>query len=65
MLIWVETAPSGFAPSRLGKSPVAPQAARALFLIYPADGMKAWRVSSDVGNVRNNRPDLILQTPDA
>jgi len=28
MLIWVETAPSGFAPSRLGKSPVAPQAAR-------------------------------------
>ena len=26
---------------------------------YPAEGMKAWRVSSDVGNVRNNRPELI------
>jgi putative SOS response-associated peptidase YedK len=24
----------------------------------PADEMKAWKVSSDVGNVRNNRPDL-------
>ena len=26
---------------------------------YPAEEMKAWRVSSDVGNVRNNRPELI------
>ncbi len=25
---------------------------------YEGDGMKAWKVSSDVGNVRNNRPDL-------
>ena len=25
---------------------------------FPADDMKAWRVSNDVGNVRNNRPDL-------
>jgi putative SOS response-associated peptidase YedK len=26
---------------------------------YPAEEMKAWRVSRDVGNVRNNRPDLV------
>jgi len=25
---------------------------------YEADGMKAWKVGSDVGNVRNNRPEL-------
>jgi putative SOS response-associated peptidase YedK len=26
---------------------------------YPAEEMKAWRVGKDVGNVRNNRPELI------
>jgi putative SOS response-associated peptidase YedK len=26
---------------------------------YPADDMKAWKVSSEVGNVRNNRPELV------
>lgn len=26
---------------------------------YDADLMKIWRVKPDVGNVRNNRPDLI------
>jgi putative SOS response-associated peptidase YedK len=26
---------------------------------YPAEDMKAWKVSTDVGNVRNNRPELI------
>jgi putative SOS response-associated peptidase YedK len=26
---------------------------------YPAEDMKAWKVGADVGNVRNNRPDLI------
>jgi putative SOS response-associated peptidase YedK len=26
---------------------------------YPAEEMKAWKVGSDVGNVRNNRPELI------
>jgi putative SOS response-associated peptidase YedK len=26
---------------------------------YPADEMRAWKVGSDVGNVRNNRPELI------
>lgn len=25
---------------------------------YPAEEMKAWKVSRDVGNVRNNRPEL-------
>jgi putative SOS response-associated peptidase YedK len=24
-----------------------------------ADQMKTWKVGSDVGNVRNNRPDLV------
>ena len=28
---------------------------------YDADSMKAWKVSSDVGNVRNNRPELCLE----
>jgi putative SOS response-associated peptidase YedK len=26
---------------------------------YPADEMKAWKVSKAVGNVRNNRPELV------
>jgi len=26
---------------------------------YPAEEMKAWKVSAAVGNVRNNRPELI------
>lgn len=26
---------------------------------YPSDKMKMWKVGRDVGNVRNNRPDLI------
>ena len=26
---------------------------------YAADEMKAWKVSADVGNVRNNRPELV------
>jgi putative SOS response-associated peptidase YedK len=26
---------------------------------FPADQMVAWPVSRDVGNVRNNRPDLV------
>jgi putative SOS response-associated peptidase YedK len=26
---------------------------------YAADEMKAWKVGPDVGNVRNNRPDLV------
>jgi putative SOS response-associated peptidase YedK len=28
---------------------------------FPADEMKAWKVGADVGNVRNNRPDLVEQ----
>jgi putative SOS response-associated peptidase YedK len=30
-----------------------------LLRAYDADLMKVWRVKPDVGNVRNNRPDLI------
>jgi putative SOS response-associated peptidase YedK len=30
---------------------------------YGTDEMKAWKVSSDVGNVRNNRPDLFVELP--
>ena len=26
---------------------------------YPTEGMKAWKVSNDVGNVRNDRPELV------
>lgn len=28
---------------------------------FPADEMKAWKVGADVGNVRNNRPELVEQ----
>jgi len=28
---------------------------------YPVEDMKAWKVGQDVGNVRNNRPDLVEQ----
>jgi putative SOS response-associated peptidase YedK len=31
---------------------------------YPAEEMKAWPVSRDVGNVRNNRPELIKPITD-
>jgi putative SOS response-associated peptidase YedK len=31
---------------------------------YPAEEMKAWPVSRDVGNVRNNRPELIESIAD-
>ena len=30
---------------------------------YPAEEMKVWKVSSAVGNVRNNTPELIVQSP--
>jgi putative SOS response-associated peptidase YedK len=26
---------------------------------YPGEDMKTWEVGADVGNVRNNRPELI------
>jgi putative SOS response-associated peptidase YedK len=26
---------------------------------YPVEKMKAWKMGNDVGNVRNNRPELI------
>ena len=28
---------------------------------FPADEMRAWKVGADVGNVRNNRPELVEQ----
>ena len=30
---------------------------------FPAEEMKAWPVSQDVGNVRNNRPELVEPIP--
>jgi putative SOS response-associated peptidase YedK len=30
-----------------------------LLMPYPAENMKAWKVKRDVGNVRNNRPELV------
>jgi putative SOS response-associated peptidase YedK len=29
---------------------------------FPAEQMKAWEVGSAVGNVRNNRPELLVPT---
>jgi len=29
---------------------------------YPAELMKAWKVSKDVGNVRNNHPGLCVES---
>jgi len=31
---------------------------------YPAELMRAWRIGPDVGNVENNRPDLLDEIPD-
>lgn len=41
------------APAELSRLPID------LLRPYPADEMKAWKVSSAVGNVRNNEPKLI------
>jgi hypothetical protein len=35
-----------------------------LLRTFDAEKMRAWRVNSKVGNVRNDTPDLIEQSPD-
>jgi hypothetical protein len=42
------------APANPGRLPVDLQRP------YEANGMKVWKVGQDVGNVRNNRPDLVV-----
>ncbi len=37
----------------------SPDALRALLVPYPREYMLVWRVSKEVGSVRNDRPDLI------
>jgi putative SOS response-associated peptidase YedK len=43
------------APAEPGQLPVD------LLRPYPADEMTAWKVSRDVGNVRNDAPELVRQ----
>jgi putative SOS response-associated peptidase YedK len=46
-------------PVWLGEEPADPPELKALLASYPAEKMVAWRVSSRVGNVKNNDPSLI------
>ncbi|MEA2755441.1 MAG: hypothetical protein QOJ54_1730 [Aliidongia sp.] len=46
-------------PGWLGEVPAAEDELKALLVPLPAAQMVAWPVSRDVGNVRNNRPDLV------
>lgn len=41
-----------------GGAPAAEDELKALLVPFPAAQMVAWPVSRDVGNVKNNRPDL-------
>ncbi|WP_207485433.1 SOS response-associated peptidase [Arenibaculum pallidiluteum] len=43
----------------LGEEEASPDELAALLKPYPAEAMTAWPVHRDVGNVRNDRPDLI------
>ncbi|MCW2239621.1 SOS response-associated peptidase [Azospirillum canadense] len=46
-------------PAWLGEEPVSDDTLRSLLRPYPASAMRMWPVSRDVGNVRNDRPDLL------
>jgi putative SOS response-associated peptidase YedK len=46
-------------PAWLGETPATAEQLRALLAPYPAELMRAWPVSPDVGNVKNNHPGLI------
>lgn len=45
-------------PAWLGETPAPPEDLLALLRPCPDDWLKIWPVSKDVGNVKNNRPDL-------
>ncbi|MCW2239591.1 SOS response-associated peptidase [Azospirillum canadense] len=51
--------PSAQWPAWLGEEPVSDETLRSLLRPYPAPEMRMWPVSRDVGNVRNDRPDLL------
>jgi len=46
-------------PRWLGEEAAGPEDLAALLKPFPAEAMTAWPVHRDVGNVRNDRPDLI------
>ena len=46
-------------PAWLGEQPVEPSELRALLAPYPSEEMTCWRVSTRVGNVKNNDARLI------
>jgi putative SOS response-associated peptidase YedK len=43
----------------LGEEEVSPEELHSLLRPYPADQTRLWPVGKDVGNVRNDRPDLV------
>ncbi|MBP2233133.1 putative SOS response-associated peptidase YedK/predicted RNA-binding Zn-ribbon protein involved in translation (DUF1610 family) [Azospirillum agricola] len=43
----------------LGEEPAGPADLQALLVAYPADRMRAWTVDRAVGNVANDRPELV------
>ena len=51
--------PSAAWPAWLGEEEAGAAALKGLLAPYPADGMRAWPVSSRVGNVKNNDASLI------
>jgi putative SOS response-associated peptidase YedK len=46
-------------PAWLGEQPATVRDLKAMLVPYPSDGITAWPVSTRVGNVKNNDPDLI------
>lgn len=46
-------------PAWLGEEPAEGRQLKAMLVPYPSAGMKSWRVSTGVGNVKNNDPTLI------
>ena len=46
-------------PLWLGEDAGEPEQLKAVLRPYPAEDMAMWRVSTRVGNVRNNDPSLI------
>jgi putative SOS response-associated peptidase YedK len=46
-------------PTWLGEEPADPRQPKALLAPYPSEAMMCYPVSTRVGNVKNNDPDLI------
>jgi putative SOS response-associated peptidase YedK len=50
-------------PAWLGEEPAEARQLKAMLAAYPSEGMTCWPVSTRVGNVKNNDPNLIEPAP--